>query len=71
MRFLVSQDSAAYMSKQSNYCRGFSKFQCHAEHALEFLENIYSIYAKSGCDAGVEKLKGHSRSIKDLWSYIL
>ena len=43
----------------------------HAEHALEFLENIYSIYAKSGCDAGADKLKRHSCSIKDLWNYIL
>jgi len=70
-RFLVSQDSARYMSNQSNYCRAVWNFACHAQHALEFLENIYSIYAKSGCDAGADKLKRHSCSIKDLWNYIL
>ncbi len=71
VRFLVKQDSAAYMSKESNDCRSVWRFQCHAEHAQEFLENIYSNMAKSGRDAGVEKLKEHSRSIKDLWNYIL
>ena len=71
MRFLVSQDSAAYMSRQSNYCRGVWNFQCHTEHALAFLENLYRNYAEDGCDAGREKLKRHRRSIKDLWNYIL
>ena len=71
VRFLANQSSAAYISKQSNYCRGVWNFQCHTEHALAFLENLYRNYAKEGRHAGMEKLKRHRRSIKDLWNYIL
>ena len=71
MRVLWKKDSAVYMSRQSNYCRGVWNFQCHVEHALVFLEDIYGEYAKRGSDVGMEKLKKHRHRIKVLWNYIV
>ena len=71
MRFLLSHDSANYMSNQSNYCRAVWQFQCHVEHAEEYLNRLYSYVAKKGgWDAGLEKLREHGRSMKDVWVYI-